>query len=89
MDKSDVIKLVKTTYTLDAYGVRRPTTTEREVFCNAFSVSQTEFFKVGRKDLNPSGVLICSFSITRAKKTSFSTALTTLYIERTEATTIL
>lgn len=53
MDKSDVIKLVKTTYTMDMYGVRQPTTTEREVFCNAFSVSQTEFFQGGAQGLKP------------------------------------
>ena len=62
MDKSDVIKLVKTTYTMDMYGVRQPTTTEREVFCNAFSVSQTEFFQGGGKTVYFASVIEHTYS---------------------------
>lgn len=53
MDRSDTIKLVKTTTAQDAYGVWRETTTSREVFCQVDSVTRAEFYEAGRNGLNP------------------------------------
>lgn len=53
MDRSDVVTLVKTTYTQDAYGVERGTETTRDVFCAVNSVTRSEFFDGGRNGLNP------------------------------------
>ena len=53
MDRSDVIKLISVTQTQDAYGVWRATESEKEVFCQVSSVTQTEFFAGGRNGLNP------------------------------------
>ena len=49
----DVLSFVAQTYTQDAYGVRRPAETEREVFCQIESVTRSEFFGGGRSGLNP------------------------------------
>ena len=53
MDRSDVITLIATTQTQDAYGVWRKTETRKDVFCNVQSVTQSEFFEGGRNGLNP------------------------------------
>lgn len=53
MDRSDVIQLVSVTRAQDALGVWRETTTTREVFCKAESVTRAEFFEGGRNGLNP------------------------------------
>ena len=53
MDRSDVITLIKETQTQDAFGVWRPSTTERDVFCQVDSITQSEFFEAGRNGLNP------------------------------------
>lgn len=53
MDRSEVIQLVKTTRAQDDLGVWRSTTTTREVFCKAESVTRAEFFEGGRNGLNP------------------------------------
>ena len=49
----DVLKLVSTVQSQNAYGVWTQTETERQVFCRVSSVSQTEFFEAGRNGLNP------------------------------------
>lgn len=49
-----VIKLIAISYEKDAYGVLRPTETEREVFAQVHSVTRQEFFDGGRNGLNPS-----------------------------------
>lgn len=48
-----VIKLVRETYTQDDYGVWKPTSSEKEVFCKVESVTRAEFFGGGRNGLNP------------------------------------
>lgn len=53
MDRSNVIKLIATTKTQDAYGVWRQLHTERTVFCQVQSVTRNEFFEGGRNGLNP------------------------------------
>lgn len=49
----DTLVLLAATYVTDANGVRRESTTRREVFCRCESVSRTEFFDGGRSGLNP------------------------------------
>lgn len=53
MDRSNVISLVSTTQTQDAFGVWRQTETKRDVFCQVDSVTRAEFFEAGRSGLNP------------------------------------
>lgn len=52
MDRSNTIRLISTTYTVDAIGQRVPTEVPRQVFCNLGSVSATEYFEAGRNGLN-------------------------------------
>lgn len=47
------IKLIKTAYTNDEYGVPRVTETAFEVFAQVQSVTRQEFFDGGRNGLNP------------------------------------
>lgn len=54
MAQSDVLTLIKTTYTNDLLGIPQETTSERDVFCNVESVTRAEFFDAGRNGLNPS-----------------------------------
>lgn len=53
MDRSNVITLVSTSQTQDAFGVWRQTETKRDVFCQVDSVTRAEFFEAGRSGLNP------------------------------------
>lgn len=53
MNRTDVIYLVTTTYTKDAYGVNRPTKTQTKYYVDVSSVSQTEFFQGGAAGLKP------------------------------------
>ena len=53
MDRSNVITLIGTTREQDSFGIWREQYTERNVFCDVQSVSQTEFFEGGRNGLNP------------------------------------
>ena len=53
MDRSDVIKLVAYTYTVDEYGVHIPAATKREVYCNVQSVSASEFFQGAANGIKP------------------------------------
>ena len=53
MDRSDVVSLLKASYTQDADGVWQPTLTSRDVFCQVDSVTRSEFFEAGRNGLNP------------------------------------
>ena len=53
MDRSDVIKLIKQTYTMDSIGQQIPTETERTVFCNARSITRNEWVAGGQMGLNP------------------------------------
>lgn len=53
MDRSRVCKLISETFTENQYGVPVPTETEREVFCNVRSISQSEWFEGARNGLNP------------------------------------
>lgn len=53
MDRSDVITLVASTKSQNAYGVWVETKTKRDVFCQVDSVTRAEFFEGGRNGLNP------------------------------------
>lgn len=53
MDRSDVITLVKETTARDDFGIFQTTTTERDVFAQVDSITQTEFYEAGRNGLNP------------------------------------
>ena len=53
MDRSDVITLLGSTRTQNAFGVWEETRTEKEVFCQVDSVTRAEFFEGGRNGLNP------------------------------------
>lgn len=53
MDRSEVITLLSTNKTQDAYGVWRETETGHDVFCQVDSVTRAEFFEGGRNGLNP------------------------------------
>lgn len=50
---NDVLKLFKTTYTNDKYGVPVPSNVATEVFCERHSVTRNEFFNAGRNGLTP------------------------------------
>lgn len=54
LDRSDVITLVGETYTQDEIGQYTAVETERMVFCNVMSITQTEFFEAGRNGIQPS-----------------------------------
>lgn len=51
--KHDVLTLVSSELTKDAYGVQRKTETQRTVFCEVSSVSASEWFEASRASLNP------------------------------------
>lgn len=53
MDRSNVIYLLKDTYTVDSMGQRIPETTARAVFCNVSSVTGTEWFSAGQNGIRP------------------------------------
>lgn len=51
MDRSDVLTLIAVTYTTDSIGQRIPAESERTVFCQINSVTQSEYFEAGRAGL--------------------------------------
>ena len=53
MDRSDVITLIGNNRTQDEYGRWIASPTRSDVFCQAESVTQKEFFEGGRNGLNP------------------------------------
>lgn len=53
MDRSGVCYLVSKTRSQDNLGVWVSTQTERKVYCQVDSVSQSEWFEGGRAGLNP------------------------------------
>lgn len=50
---ADVITLITQTITTDKYGNEEATETERTVYCEVDSVSQSEFFAAENTELNP------------------------------------
>ena len=50
---TDVITLVTQTITTDKYGNEVAKETERTVFCEVDSISQTEFYAAANTELNP------------------------------------
>lgn len=53
MDRSDVITLVASAKSQNAYSVWEETKTLKDVFCQVDSVTRAEFFEGGRNGLNP------------------------------------
>lgn len=50
---TDVITLITQTITTDKYGNEEATETEKQIFCEVDSISQTEFFAAENTELNP------------------------------------
>lgn len=50
---TDVITLITQTITTDKYGNEVAKETERTVFCEVDSISQTEFYAAANTELNP------------------------------------
>lgn len=50
---TDVITLITQTITTDTYGNEVATETERTVYCEVDSISQTEFYAAANTELNP------------------------------------
>lgn len=50
---TDVITLITQTITTDKYGNEVATETERTVYCEVDSISQTEFYAAANTELNP------------------------------------
>ena len=50
---TDVITLVAQTVTLDDYGNEEITETEKTVFCEVDSITQSEFYQAANAELNP------------------------------------
>lgn len=48
-----VLTLISNTYVKNEYGVSRPVSTERTIFCRVGSISRQEFYEAGRNGLNP------------------------------------
>ena len=50
---TDVITLVTQNVTTDDYGIEEVTETERTVFCEVDSITQSEFYSAANTELNP------------------------------------
>lgn len=50
---TDVITLITQTITTDKYGNEVATETEKTVYCEVDSISQTEFYAAANTELNP------------------------------------
>lgn len=53
MDRSNVVTLIKETYSSDSIGQMIATEVLRDVFCNVASVTQSEWFQGGQNGLRP------------------------------------
>lgn len=58
MDRSNVISLIAETRTQDEIGQYISTETERQVYCDVWSVSRQEWFDAGRDGLKPAYVFV-------------------------------
>lgn len=50
---TDVILLITQSVTLDQYGNEEITETEKQVFCEVDSITQSEFYQAANTELNP------------------------------------
>ena len=50
---ADVLTLIAQTITIDEYGNEVSTETERPVFCEVGSITQSEFYAAANTELNP------------------------------------
>jgi len=53
MDRSNVVKLIKTTYTTDSLGQQIPTEIARIAYCKVRSVTQNEWFNGAQNHMKP------------------------------------
>lgn len=53
MDRSDIVKLIKCTYTSDSIGNKVATETAKEVFVNLRSISGAEWFNAAQANIKP------------------------------------
>lgn len=53
MDRSNVVTLIKETYSSDSIGQMIATEVSHDVFCNVSSVTQSEWFQGGQNGLRP------------------------------------
>jgi len=53
MDRSDVMIVLKDTYSVDSLGQRIPTVSARQIYCNISSVTGTEWFSGGQNGIRP------------------------------------
>ena len=58
MDRTAVLYLIAETWTVDDYGIMRPTHYKRQVYCQVNSVTGAEWFEGSRQGLNPEYRLI-------------------------------
>lgn len=49
----ETLKLLSQTFVKNEYGINKPVTVEKEVFCKVFSITRQEMFEGGRNGLNP------------------------------------
>lgn len=50
---ADVLYLISQTISVDDYGNEVKTETERQVMCEVYSITQTEFYAAANTELNP------------------------------------
>lgn len=50
---ADILLLIAQAITVDEYGREVATETERQVYCEVYSISQTEFYAASNTELNP------------------------------------
>ena len=50
---SDVLMLISQTISVDDYGNEVAEETQKQVFCEVYSISQTEFYSAANTELNP------------------------------------
>lgn len=50
---ADVLILIAQAITVDEYGNEVATETERQIYCEVYSISQTEFYAAANTELNP------------------------------------
>lgn len=51
--RNDVLTLLAIDYVMDAYGVQRGQTTERVIYCDVYSITQTEFYAAENAGFKP------------------------------------
>lgn len=53
MDRADTCFLIAETYKMDMLAQKIPVEEKKQVFCNVFSITRTEFYHAGQSGLSP------------------------------------